>query len=141
MRDILEAYSIFGSEKEAIKISVERFEDETKEAFLDFYKKLVPEDIDFDSEDEEDNPTPVRHPMQNPATEHAGPKTPRKIEGYEINKVWVDEAATLPQLAAAQGIADRQAQAMMEAREIEAKIEIEKQLAKKAQDDYDNVPF
>jgi len=40
--NIIEAYSIFGNQGEAVKLSVERFEDETKESFLDFYKKLLP---------------------------------------------------------------------------------------------------
>jgi len=44
---ILKAYAIFGSKENALKYSINRFDDETKQAFLDLYDKI---DIDFNKE-------------------------------------------------------------------------------------------
>jgi len=38
--DILKSYSIFGNKEKAIKMSIERFDDETKESFLSLYEKI-----------------------------------------------------------------------------------------------------
>lgn len=43
--NIIEAYKIFKSKEKSIKMCLERFDDHTKEAYLDFYKKLD-DDID-----------------------------------------------------------------------------------------------
>ena len=42
---IVRAYSIFGSKEKAIKVCINRFDDETKQAFLELYDKV---DVDFD---------------------------------------------------------------------------------------------
>ena len=44
---ILKAYAIFGSKENALKYSINRFDDETKQAFLDLYDKIY---IDFNKE-------------------------------------------------------------------------------------------
>ena len=41
---ILRAYSIFGSKVKAIEVCINRFDDETKQAFLELYDKV---DVDF----------------------------------------------------------------------------------------------
>jgi hypothetical protein len=38
--DILKSYSIFGKKDKAIKMAIERFDDETKESFLSLYEKI-----------------------------------------------------------------------------------------------------
>jgi hypothetical protein len=38
--DILKSYSIFGKKEKAIKMSIERFDDETRESFLSLYEKI-----------------------------------------------------------------------------------------------------
>jgi hypothetical protein len=38
--DILKSYSIFGNKGKAIKMSIERFDDETKESFMSLYEKI-----------------------------------------------------------------------------------------------------
>ena len=42
---ILRAYSIFNDKAKAIKVCINRFDDETKQAFLELYDKV---DVDFD---------------------------------------------------------------------------------------------
>ena len=42
---IVKAYSIFGDKEKAIEVCVNRFDDETKQAFLELYDKV---DEDFD---------------------------------------------------------------------------------------------
>ena len=49
---ILRAYSIFNDKAKAIQVCVNRFDDETKEAFLQLYDK-VDADFEFDKEEEE----------------------------------------------------------------------------------------
>ena len=41
---VVKAFSIFGSKEDAIKYSINRFDDETKQAFLELYDKI---DVDF----------------------------------------------------------------------------------------------
>ena len=41
---IVKAFAIFGSKEDAIKYSINRFDDETKQAFLELYDKV---DADF----------------------------------------------------------------------------------------------
>ena len=41
---IIRAYSIFGDKEKAIKVCLNRFDDETKQAFLELYDKV---DADF----------------------------------------------------------------------------------------------
>jgi MoxR-like ATPase len=38
--DVLKSYSIFESKEKSIKMSIERFDDETKESFLSLYEKI-----------------------------------------------------------------------------------------------------
>jgi hypothetical protein len=38
--DIMKSYSIFGNKEKAIKMSIERFDDETRESFLSLYSKI-----------------------------------------------------------------------------------------------------
>ena len=45
---IMRAYSIFKKKEDAIKYSINRFDDETKQAFLELYDKI---DVDFQKED------------------------------------------------------------------------------------------
>ena len=45
---IVKAYSIFGSKEDAIQYSINRFDDETKQAFLELYDKI---DADFNKDD------------------------------------------------------------------------------------------
>ena len=45
---IAKAFEIFGSKEDAIKFSINRFDDETKQAFLELYDKI---DSDFNSEE------------------------------------------------------------------------------------------
>lgn len=56
---IMKAYSIFGNKEKAIKICINRFDQETKESFLSLYDKI---DADFnlssDQTPELENPTP-----------------------------------------------------------------------------------
>jgi len=56
---IMKAYSIFGNKEKAIKICINRFDQETKESFLTLYDKI---DADFnlssDQTPELENPTP-----------------------------------------------------------------------------------
>jgi len=47
---IIRAYSIFGTKEKAIEVCVNRFDDETKQAFLELYDKV---DADFEFEKEE----------------------------------------------------------------------------------------
>ena len=47
---IIRAYSIFGSKEDAIKYSINRFDDETKQAFIELYDKI---DADFDKDNVE----------------------------------------------------------------------------------------
>ena len=47
---IANAYAIFGSKEDAIKYSINRFDDETKQAFIELYDKI---DVDFDKDKEE----------------------------------------------------------------------------------------
>ena len=47
---IVRAYSIFGSKEKAIKVCINRFDEETKEAFLQLYDK-VDADFDLDTKD------------------------------------------------------------------------------------------
>ena len=55
---IIKAYSIFNSKEDAMKYSVNRFDDETKQAFLELYDKI---DVDFNADTIEvisnENPT------------------------------------------------------------------------------------
>ena len=44
---IVKAFAIFGSKEDAIKYSINRFDDETKQAFLELYDKI---DNDFDKD-------------------------------------------------------------------------------------------
>ena len=46
---IVKAYSIFGDKAKAIQVCLNRFDDETKQAFMDLYDK-VDSDVDFESE-------------------------------------------------------------------------------------------
>ncbi len=48
---IIRAYSIFGKKEKAISVCVNRFDDETKQSFLELYDKV---DVDFDFSVEED---------------------------------------------------------------------------------------
>ena len=50
---IVKAYSIFGSKEDAIQFSINRFDDETKQAFLELYDKI---DADFNKDDLTDQP-------------------------------------------------------------------------------------
>ena len=47
---IVNAFAIFGSKEDAIKYSINRFDDETKQAFIELYDKI---DVDFDKDKEE----------------------------------------------------------------------------------------
>ena len=47
---VVNAYAIFGSKEDAIKYSINRFDDETKQAFIELYDKI---DVDFDKDKEE----------------------------------------------------------------------------------------
>jgi hypothetical protein len=38
--DILKSYSIFGKKEKAIKMAIERFDDETRESFMSLYEKI-----------------------------------------------------------------------------------------------------
>ena len=49
---IVRAYSIFNDKAKAIKVCVNRFDDETKQSFLELYDKV---DADFDMDKKEDN--------------------------------------------------------------------------------------
>jgi hypothetical protein len=49
---IIRAYSIFGNKSKAIEVCVNRFDDETKQAFLELYDK-VDEDFQMPIDDEE----------------------------------------------------------------------------------------
>ena len=49
---ILRAYSIFGDKVKAIQLCLNRFDDETKQAFLDLYDK-VDADVNFGEENGE----------------------------------------------------------------------------------------
>ena len=44
----MRAFSIFKKKEDAIKYSINRFDDETKQAFLELYDKI---DVDFQKED------------------------------------------------------------------------------------------
>ena len=46
---IVQTYSIFGSRMKAIDLCIARFDDDTKEAFLDLYSK-VDAGVDFEAE-------------------------------------------------------------------------------------------
>jgi hypothetical protein len=48
---IIRAYSIFGDKLKAIKVCTNRFDDETKQAFLELYDK-VDADVDIDKVEE-----------------------------------------------------------------------------------------
>jgi len=48
---IVRAYSIFGDKVKAIQVCLNRFDDETKGAFMDLYDK-VDADVDIKAEDE-----------------------------------------------------------------------------------------
>ena len=47
---IVKAFEIFGSKEDAIQYSINRFDDETKQAFLELYDKI---DAEFDLNKEE----------------------------------------------------------------------------------------
>ena len=47
---IIRAYSIFGDKTKAVEICLNRFDDETKQAFLDLYDKI---DADFNTAQED----------------------------------------------------------------------------------------
>ena len=47
---VVNAFAIFGSKEDAIKYSINRFDDETKQAFIELYDKI---DVDFDKDKEE----------------------------------------------------------------------------------------
>jgi hypothetical protein len=47
---IIRAYSIFGSKAKAIQVCINRFDDETKQAFMELYDKV---DADFQMPQEE----------------------------------------------------------------------------------------
>ena len=49
---IIQAYNIFGDKTKAIEVCVNRFDDDTKQAFLELYDKV---DADFVMPTEEDN--------------------------------------------------------------------------------------
>ena len=48
---ILRAYSIFGDKMKAIQVCVNRFDDETKQAFLELYDKVDPSVVIDNQED------------------------------------------------------------------------------------------
>ena len=48
---IIRAYAIFGKKEKAIQTCINRFDDETKQSFLELYDKV---DIDFSLDKEED---------------------------------------------------------------------------------------
>jgi hypothetical protein len=48
---IVKAYSIFGDKTKAIEVCLNRFDDETKQAFIELYDKV---DVDFNIESESD---------------------------------------------------------------------------------------
>ena len=50
IRDSLRAYSIFKNKAKAIQVCVNRFDDETKQSFLELYDKV---DADFELPSEE----------------------------------------------------------------------------------------
>ena len=50
---IVKAFDIFGSKEDAIQFSINRFDDETKQAFLELYDKI---DADFNKDDLTDQP-------------------------------------------------------------------------------------
>ena len=45
---VVNAYAIFGSKEDAIKYSINRFDDETKQAFIELYDKI---DVDFNKDE------------------------------------------------------------------------------------------
>ena len=47
---IIRAYAIFGKKDKAIQVCVNRFDEETKQSFLELYDK-VDADVDFNSEE------------------------------------------------------------------------------------------
>ena len=49
---IVKAYSIFGDKTKAIEVCLNRFDDETKQAFIELYDKV---DVDFNIEFVEQN--------------------------------------------------------------------------------------
>ena len=49
---IIRAFSIFGNKAKAIENCVNRFDDETKQSFMELYDK-VDSDVDFDKESDE----------------------------------------------------------------------------------------
>jgi len=57
--NILEAYKIFGKKKKAVEMCLERFDEHTKDAYIDFYKKLDegidPFSSDYDATDESED--------------------------------------------------------------------------------------
>jgi len=64
LEKIAEAYAIFGEKRKAVELSLNRFDDETKESFLDLYEKvsgdeLVGEDVAGDTEIPNDVPNDV----------------------------------------------------------------------------------
>ena len=51
MIHVIRAYSIFGDKLKAIKVCLNRFDDETKQSFLELYDKV---DVEVDITEEED---------------------------------------------------------------------------------------
>jgi len=49
---ILRAYSIFGSKEKAIEVCTNRFDEETKQSFIELYDKV---DVDFSIDTVEEN--------------------------------------------------------------------------------------
>ena len=45
---VVNAFAIFGSKEDAIKYSINRFDDETKQAFIELYDKI---DVDFNKDE------------------------------------------------------------------------------------------
>ena len=48
---IIRAYAIFGKKDKAIQVCINRFDDDTKQSFLELYDKV---DADFEMENKED---------------------------------------------------------------------------------------
>ena len=61
--DIIKSFSIFGDRGKAIKMAIERFDDETRESFMSLYEKIdagvgIPEGGAFVEESDIDAETP-----------------------------------------------------------------------------------
>jgi hypothetical protein len=59
---IIRAYSIFGNKAKAIQVCINRFDDETKTAFLELYDKI---DADFKVEDATESPSNLDEQVEN----------------------------------------------------------------------------